>query len=289
MKNGIDPQIIELYDEYTHRPLPRRVFLQRLGLLAGGAAAAAALLPLLENNYAAAQIVQPNDSRIDTARIEYPGKSGPIKAYLAKPKGEGRRGGVLVVHENRGLNPHIEDVARRVALAGFVAVAPDALSPHGGTPPNEDAAREAFTKIDRPLAVANLVAGVDFLAGRSDVNGKVGAVGFCWGGGMVNQIAVNSSRLVTGVSFYGPVPAAADVPKIKARMILHYAGLDQNINAGIDGYEAALKAADVRYSKYMYDGVNHAFHNDTGAARYNREAAELAWQRTIDAFKQSLS
>lgn len=286
---NIDQKVIDLYDEFTHRALPRRMFMQRLGQLAGGTAAASVLLKLLENDYARAQMVPASDARLETARIEYPAKSGPMKAYLAKPKGEAKRGGLLVIHENRGLNPHIEDVARRAALAGFVAVAPDGLSPQGGTPPNEDTARDMFTKLDRAQAIENFVAGVDYLAGRSDVNGKVGAVGFCWGGGMVNQLAVNAPKLTAGVVYYGASPAAADVPKIKASLIMHYAGLDQGINSGVEAYETALKAANVRYTKYMYENVNHAFHNDTGAARYDKAAAELSWQRTVEFLKKELA
>ncbi len=285
----MDRRIIDLYDEYTHRPLPRRVFLRRLATLAGGTAGAAALLPLLENNYALAAIVDPDDARIAARSIAYPGATGEIKAYLATPaSATGRRAGVIVVHENRGLNPHIQDVARRVALEGFTALAPDLLSPVGGTPANEDEARAAIGKLDREAAVRDLVATVAYLKGRPDAAGPVGVVGFCWGGLMANLLAVASPDLAVAVPFYGRVPPAADVPKIKAKLQLHYAGNDAGVNAGIAGYEAALKGANVSYEKYVYEGVEHAFHNDTGSARYDEAAARLAWSRTVAFLKTNL-
>ena len=285
----MDPRIIELYDEYTHQPLERRAFLERLAVLAGGTAAAMTLLPLLENNYAQAAIVEPGDARIAASMITYQGATGDIRGYLATPKaGPAKRAGVIVVHENRGLHPHIQDVVRRVALEGFTALGPDLLSPHGGTPANEDDARAAHGKLNAADAVRNLVAAVAYLKRRPDAAGPVGAVGFCFGGGMVNQLAVNAPDLAAGVPFYGSVAPAADAPKIKAKLQLHYAGNDARINAGIAEYETALKAARVSYEKHMYDGVEHAFHNDTGAARYNKAAAELAWSRTIAFFKASL-
>ncbi|HEX9465204.1 MAG TPA: dienelactone hydrolase family protein [Alphaproteobacteria bacterium] len=285
----MDPRIIRLYDEYTHKPLDRRVFLERLAVLAGGATAAGALLPLLENNYAQAEIVDPGDQRLATERVTYRGAAGDVRGYVATPKsGPARRAGVIVIHENRGLNPHIEDVARRMALEGFTALAPDLLSPVGGTPADEDAARDAIAKLDRPAAADNLVAAVAYLKSRPDAAGPVGAVGFCWGGGMVNLLAVKSPDLAAGAPFYGLVPDPADVPKIKAKMQLHYAGNDDRINAGIPSYEAALKAAGKSYEVFVYPGAEHAFHNDTGGARYNKAAAELAWSRTVALFKDSL-
>jgi carboxymethylenebutenolidase len=285
----MDRRIIELYDEYTHRPLERRVFLERLAVLVGGSAAAYALLPLLENNYARAALVDPTDARLATSMIAYKGASGDVRAYLATPKGgPARRAGVVVIHENRGLNPHIQDVARRVALEGFTALAPDALSPLGGTPANEDEARAAFGRLDRELAVRNFVAAVAYLKARPDAAGPVGAVGFCWGGGMANLLAVSAPDLAAAAPFYGLVAPAADAPKIKAKLQLHYAANDSRINAGIPGYEAALKGAGVAFEKHLYDGTEHAFHNDTGAARYNKAAAELAWSRTIAFFKANL-
>ena len=285
----MDRRIIELYDEYTHRPLERRVFLERLAVLVGGSAAAYGLLPLLENNYAHATIVDPADARLATGMVTYRGASGDVRGYVAMPKaGAAKRPGVIVIHENRGLNPHTQDVARRVALEGFTALAPDALSPLGGTPANEDEARAAFGRLDRDLAVRNFVAAVAYVKGRPDAAGPVGAVGFCWGGGMVNLLAVSAPDLAAAVPFYGLVAPAADVPRIKANLQLHYAGNDPRINAGIPEYEAALKAAGVAYEKFVYEGAEHAFLNDTGAARYNKAAAELAWSRTIAFLKANL-
>jgi len=283
----MDPKIIALYDEYTHAPLPRRTFLERLAALAGSSAAAYALLPMLENDYARAAIVAPGDARIATERapIRLPG--GEMRAYVAVPReGPAKRAGVIVIHENRGLNAHIEDVARRVALAGFTAVGVDMLHAQGGTPSDEDRAREMIGKIDRGAAVADLAALVDWLRARPDANGRVGAIGFCWGGGMVNALAAAAPSLDAGVPFYGAVAPAADVPRIRAKLLLHYAGNDPRINAGIEGYEAALKAAGVAYTVHVYAGAEHAFHNDTAGARYDEAAAKLAWSRTI-AFLQA--
>jgi carboxymethylenebutenolidase len=285
----MDRTIIELYDEYTHRPLERRVFLERLAVLAGGSAAAYALLPLLENNYARAALVDPADPRLATGMVTFRGASGEVRGYLATPKsGPAKRPGVIVIHENRGLNPHIRDVARRVALAGFTALAPDALSPLGGTPANEDEARAAFARIDLDKTVRDFVAAVAYLKGRPDAAGPVGAVGFCWGGGMVNLLAVNAPDLAAAVPFYGLVAPAADVPRIKAKLQLHYAGNDARINAGIGEFEAALKAANVSYEKFIYEGAEHSFHNDTAGARYDKAAADLAWSRTIAFLKANL-
>src|SRR5262245_21609200 len=276
----IDPRIVRLYDEYTHRPLERRDFLEQLARLAGGAAAAYALVPLLENNYARAAIVAPDDARVATSRTAYKGVTGSINGYLATPKsGPEKRAGVIVIHENRGLNPHIEDVARRAAVAGFTALAPDLLTPLGGTPADEDAARAAIAKLDRNEAARNLVAAVAYLKSRPDAAGAVGAVGFCWGGGMANLLAVQAPDLAAAAPFYGAVAPAADVPKIHAKLLLHYAGNDARINDRIPEYEAALKAAGVSYEKHVYEGTEHAFHNDTSTARYNKAAAALAWSR----------
>jgi len=286
----MDRRIIELYDEYTHAPLERRVFLRRLAALTGSSAAAFAVLPMLENNYAQAALVAPDDSRVAASMINYPGASGGLRAYLATPtSGPAKRAGVIVIHENRGLNAHIEDVTRRIAVAGFTAMAPDLLSPLGGTPPDQDTARSMIARVDRVVATRDLVAAVPFLKGRPDSNGKVGAVGFCWGGAMTNQLAANAPDLTAAVPFYGSVPSAEDAAKIKAQLMLHYAGNDSRINAGVPSFEAALKAAGVPYELYMYDNVEHAFHNDTGGARYNKAAADLAWSRTIDFLKKHLS
>jgi carboxymethylenebutenolidase len=285
----MDRRIIKLFDEYTHKPLERRTFLERLAVLTGGSAAAYALLPVLENNYAHAARVDPADPRLATSTIGYPGATGEVLAYLAIPKaGPPKRAGVIVIHENRGLNPHIRDVARRVAVEGFTALAPDALSPVGGTPSDEDDARAAIGRLDRDAAVRNFVVAIGYLKSRPDAAGPVGAVGFCWGGGMVNLLAVAAPDLAAGAPFYGVVAPTADVARIKAKLQLHFAGYDPRINAGIPEYEAALKSAGVAYEKFVYEGTDHAFHNDTGAARYNKAAAELAWSRTIAFFKANL-
>jgi len=205
-----------------------------------------------------------------------------VKAYVARPKAEGKYGTVIVIHENRGLNPHIEDVTRRAANAGFLALAPDALSSQGGTPSNEDSARDMIGKLDAQQNLQNFVKAFDYLGNRKDSNGKFGCVGFCWGGGIANQLAVSMPNLKAAVAFYGRQPDAADVPKIKAAVQLHYGSLDDRINAGIPAYEEALKKSGVKYELYMYEGANHAFHNDTAPTRYNEAAAKLAWQRTID-------
>ncbi len=278
----MDQQIINLYDEYTHKPLPREVFLKRLAVLAGSTAAAMAILPMLENNYAVAATIPEQDIELHTEDITYPAGDVTMKAYLAKPKKEGKYGAVIIIHENRGLNDHIRDVARRAAKAGFIAIAPDALSAAGGTPTDQDQARQLFSQIDAKQNLINFSKGFDYLKSRKDCNGFTGCVGFCWGGALVNQLAVNVPDLKAAVAFYGRQADVADVPKIKAALQLHYAGLDERINAGIPAYEEALKKNNVKYELYLYEGVNHAFHNDTSGARYNEAAAKLAWKRTLD-------
>jgi carboxymethylenebutenolidase len=283
-------EIIQLYDDYTHERLDRRIFMDRLARMAGGTAAGAALLPVLQANYAKAAIVPPDDQRVQTERVTFDGPAGEIQGYLARPAdARGALPGVVVIHENRGLNPHIEDVARRVALEGFVALAPDFLSPKGGTPADEDQARELIGQLDPQQTIQNALAAVDFLTRNDATTDEVGVVGFCWGGALANQIAVNSAEVDAVVPFYGRQPASGDVAKIRAPLLLHYAGLDDRINAGIPEYEQALKAAGVDYTIYMYEGANHAFHNDTSEARYDPAAARLAWSRTIDFFRQHLS
>jgi len=277
----MDQQIINLYDEYTHKPLTRQEFMRRLVLLTGGLAAATSILPRLEVNYANAAITTEDD--LFTETITYKGfNDSHMQAYVARPKKENRYAAVLVIHENRGLNAHIEDVTRRAAKAGYLAIAPNALSTLGGTPANEDEARELFTKLNQADTLQNFIKAFDYLATRKDYNGKAGCVGFCWGGGMVNQLAVNVPSLKAAVAFYGRQPDPSDVSKIKAAVQLHYAGLDDRINAGKDAYIDALKKNNVAYEVYVYDGVNHAFHNDTAPTRYNEPAAKLAWQRTLD-------
>jgi len=285
----ITQDMIKLYDDYTHLTLDRRGFMDKLTKLVGSSTAAAAVVPLLSANKAQAAVVAPDDARITAERVTFPGPKGDIAGLLARPKdGAAKLPAVLVIHENRGLNPHIEDVTRRFAVAGFLALGVDLLSTAGGTPADEDKARDMIGQLTPADALAEAKAAVAYLKSNPASNGKVGAVGFCWGGGMVNQLAVNDPDLVAGVAYYGMQPKAADVPKIKAKLLLHYAGLDDRINAGIPDYEAALKAAGVNYQVFVYDGVNHAFNNDTSAARYDEKAANLAWGRTIDFLKANL-
>src|SRR5918997_2184989 len=281
----MDQRIITLFDEYTHGGMNRRSFLDRLATLAGGAAAASALLPLLENNYAHAQVVPENDARIASETVQVPGVQG-LTGYLVKPKDAGKLPAVIVIHENRGLNPHIKDVTRRMAAEGFLALGLDYLSPMGGTPADEDKGREMIGQLKQPDVIASGKAAVGYLKGRPDSNGKVGAIGFCWGGGAVNNLAVNEPDLDAGVAYYGGQPKAEDVPKIEAAMMMHYGGLDERIKAGIPAYEAALKAAGKPYEIHMYEGANHAFNNDTNAARYDRTAADRAWSRTVAFLKK---
>ena len=284
----MDQRIINLFDEYTHKPLKRDEFLKRLANLTGGMAAAMAVLPLLEVNYAHAETVAHQDDRIKTESVTFPGSDTTMKGYLVRPVGTGKYPAVVVIHENRGLNPHIEDVTRRLALAGFLALAPDALSATGGTPTDGTQIQELFSKLDPQKTRENFVKALDYLKAHSNSNSKLGAVGFCWGGAMANQLAVHDPDLKAAVPFYGRQPDAADVPKIKAAMQLHYGGLDERINAGIPAYEEALKKAGVPYEVYIYEGAQHAFHNDTAPTRYNEVAAKLAWSRTITFLKAKL-
>ncbi len=284
----MDQRIINLFDEYTHKPLKRDDFLKQLAKLTGGMAAALAVLPLLEVNYAHAATIADQDERIKTESITYPGADITMKGYLARPTAAGKYPAVVVIHENRGLNPHIEDITRRVALAGFVALAPDALSGSGGTPTDETQMRELFGKLDATKTRDNFVKAVDYLKTRPDSTGKVGCVGFCWGGAMSNQLAIHAPDLKAAVPFYGRQPDAADVPKIKAAVQLHYGGLDERVNAGIPAYEEALKKAGVPYELYVYEGAQHAFNNDTAPTRYNEAAAKLAWDRTLKFLKAKL-
>jgi carboxymethylenebutenolidase len=284
----VDQKVIDLYDQYVHALLDRREFLARLAIVAGSAAAASALLPLLENNDAKAQVVPKDDPRIQAEHMKYPGATDEVRAYLVRPKGDRKIPGVVVIHENRGLVPHIEDVARRVALEGFLAMAPDALTPLGGTPEDMEKAPPLIAQLDRQATVNNYLAAVRYLKTHPLSTGKIGVVGFCWGGGMANQLAVNSPDLSAVVPYYGAQPASEDVPKIKASLLLHYAGIDERINKGIPAFEEALKKASIDYKIYIYDGAQHAFNNDTNPARYNKGAAQLAWQRTMAFFKQKL-
>ncbi|AEG03319.1 MULTISPECIES: dienelactone hydrolase family protein [Sinorhizobium] len=288
-KPVITQAMIDAYDEYTHLTLDRRRFMERLTALAGTAAAAAAIAPMLAANSAKAEMIAETDERIKGEDITYPGADGEMKGYLVRPAdASGKLPAVIVIHENRGLNPHIRDVARRMALEGFVALAPDFLSPDGGTPDDEDKAREMISALDATETNANAVATVSFLKGHAESTGNVGAIGFCWGGGLVNRLAVNAPDLKAGVAYYGAQAKAEDVPKIKAALLLHYAGLDERINAGIEAYRKALTENGKDVTIHVYEGANHAFNNDTSAARYNKEAADLAWQRTVEFLKTKL-
>lgn len=284
----MDQRIINLFDEYTHKPLSREVFLKRLAGLTGSSTAALAVLPLLESNYAKAGTINELDDTVLTEEITYPGSTSEMKGYLAKPKTTKKLGSIIVIHENRGLNPHTKDIARRLAKAGFMALAVDALSPFGGTPANEDEARALFAKINTDDNLQNFLKGFDYLISRKESNGKAGCIGFCWGGALANQLAVHSPDLKAAVAYYGRQPEAVDVPSIKAAVQLHYGGLDERINAGIPAYEAALKKAGTKYELYVYEGAQHAFLNDTSPARYNEEAAKLAWNRTVNLFRKTL-
>ncbi len=284
----MDEQIVDLYVEHKYGLLGRREFLRRLSVLAGGTVAANSLLAILENTYARADLLPKDDPRLIIEDIKYPGATGDVSAYLAKPKGDKKVAGVVVVHENKGLSAHIKDVTRRVAVEGFVALAPDGLSPLGGTPSDENKAVEMIGKLDMPSTIKNFVAAVKYLKSYPGSTGKVGVVGFCWGGAMANQMAVNSPDLAAAVPYYGRQPAPEEVPRIKASLLLQYAGLDQGIDQGIPAYEAALKKAKVDYKLYMYEGAQHAFNNDTNPSRYNKEAADLAWKRTIAFLKEKL-
>lgn len=285
----MDQKIIDLYDDFTHGGMNRRSFLDRLAALAGSTAAATTLLSVLQNNYAQAQTIPENDERISAETVDIPGVKG-LKGYLVKPKAAGGKlPAVVIVHENRGLNPHVKDVTRRMAAEGFMALGLDYLSPAGGTPEDEDKGRDMIGQLTQQDINAFGKAAVAYLKGRPDSTGKVGAVGFCWGGGAVNALAVNDPDLAAGVAYYGGQPKAADVAKIRAAMLLHYGGLDERVNAGIPAYEAALKQGGKTYEIYVYEGANHAFNNDTNAARFNKEASTQAWSRTTAFLKKHLA
>ncbi|MFZ5616980.1 MAG: dienelactone hydrolase family protein [Pseudomonadota bacterium] len=316
MTAKISQPIINLYDAFTHGAIDRRSFLDRLARLAGGTAAASALMPILANDYARAALTREDDRRLEISTAKFdagavidlieperltaddapnagviPTKHLPfVTAYHARPKDASIAPAIIVIHENRGLNPHIKDVARRIALEGFHAFAVDMLSPYGGTPEDEDKAREMIGKLNADKTAAKLAKIAESLALVKTHRRKVGAIGFCWGGGMVNRLAAAAGDALTaGVSYYGPQVSAENAAQIRARLMLHYAGEDARINEGIPAYEAALKAAGVDYRLFMYEGAQHAFNNDANAARYNREAADLAWGRTIAFLKEALA
>jgi carboxymethylenebutenolidase len=284
----MDQRIINLYDNFTHGGINRRDFLDRLATLTGSTAAATALLPLLQNNYAQAAMVAENDARLVVDRVAYDSPKGKINGYLVRPKAKGKRPAIIIIQENRGLNPHIQDIARRLAVEGFLAFAPDLLSVSGGTPDDEEQARELHSKTDPKDITAAAIAAIPFIRAHAESNGNVGTVGFCFGGGVANRMAAASPDLKAVVVYYGLQVPANEVSGINAPLLLHYAGLDERVNAGIAAYEAALKANNKRYTIYMYPNVNHAFNNDTGGTRYNKEAADLAWERTLAFFKEQL-
>ena len=290
----ITQEMFNLFDDYIHSsmrssPMPRRTFMRRLAKLAGSSAAAATIAPMFDCNYAVAETIKADDPRLDAQWVTYKGMSGDVKAYLVKPKNVTKAGAIVVAHENRGLNPHIQDVTRRFAVDGFVALGVDFMSQLGGTPPTEAEAMPLFAKMEAPKAVGDGVAAVQYLKSHANSNGKVGAVGFCWGGGMVNQIAVNSPDLTAGVAYYGVQPKAEDAAKVKAKLMLQYAALDERITSGGPAWVDALKANKVDVQSFVYPNAQHAFNNDTSPDRYNPEVAKLAWDRTIEFFKKNLA
>jgi carboxymethylenebutenolidase len=290
--SDFDQRLLDLYDDYAHGRLSRREFARKATAFAVGGVTAEALLERLSPNYALAQQVAADDARIRTEYVTYESAKGggKIRGLLARPKADDAKfPAVLVIHENRGLNPYIEDVARRLAVAGFLALAPDALSPLGGYPGNDDKGRELQAKRKPEEMTEDFIAGAEYLKSHTRSTGKVGAVGFCFGGGMVNTLAVRiPETIAAAVPFYGRQPREEDVPKIEAPLLIHYAGLDTRINEGWPAFEKALKASDKQYEAHIYPGVNHGFHNDT-TPRYGKQAAELAWGRTVEFFKKHLS
>ncbi|MES2268386.1 MAG: dienelactone hydrolase family protein [Bacteroidota bacterium] len=289
-KEDVKQEVFDLYDDYAHNRVDRRMFLEKLSLYAVGGLTVPALMSFLMPNYKNNIQVKADDPRLDSGYINYPSPKGggSIKGLLSKPKDAKKKlGGVIVVHENRGLNPYIEDVGRRAALAGFISLAPDALTPLGGYPGNDDAGRELQSKRDPKEMQEDFIAAYQYLKNHKDCNGKVGVVGFCFGGGIANMMAVRVPDLAAAVPFYGGQPAVTDVPQIKAPLMLHYASLDTRITAGWPAYEAALKENGKKYEAFIYENVNHGFHNDT-TPRYDKAAAELAWKRTIDFFITNL-
>ena len=284
------PEVLKLFDGYVHGMIGRRDFLDRAAKFAVGGFTAAAMLESLRPNYAFAQQVAKDDGRIKTEYVTYPSPqgSGTMRGYFARPaNASGKLPGVLVIHENRGLNPYIEDVARRLAVANFVAFAPDALTPLGGYPGDEEKAVKLFATLDAGKRTEDLVTAAGYLKSRPECTGKIGVVGFCFGGGIANLLAVRLPDLGAAAPFYGAQPSAVDTAKIKAPLMIHYAGLDDRINAGWPAYEAALKANAVKYQMFMYAGTNHGFHNDT-TPRYDEAAAKLAWSRTLAFFNENL-
>lgn len=282
----MNSDVNEMYDEYRSGRVSRREFMKKLAVVTGGTAAAVIILPGC--NGASASSRKSGELKLINEFITYPGFTGDVRAYISLPEGKKKYPAVIVIHENRGLQPHIQDVNRRMAGEGFISLAPDALSPLGGTPENdEDKARSMIGQLDREETVKNFVAAVKYLKTHPRSTGNVGCTGFCWGGGMTNQVAVNAPDLDAAVPYYGATPAPEDVGKIKAPVMAHYGGNDERINAGIPAFEEALKEAGIEYHIFVYEGAGHAFNNDTGS-RYNKEAADLAWQRTTGFFREKL-
>jgi carboxymethylenebutenolidase len=284
----MDNKIRNLYKDYKNGGLSRRDFLGKLTAVTGSVAAAMAIIPSLDDQFSVNELTQDAGNDLVTEFIKYQGETGDMKAYLARPKAGRKYPAVIVIHENRGLQPHIMDVTRRMAREGFLSLAPDALSPLGGTPEDITKVGEMFKQLNGEQTTKNFVAAVKYLKSHPDSNGKVGCTGFCWGGAMTNQVAVNAPDLKAAVPYYGRQPSAEDVAKIKAPILAHYASDDQGIDAGIPAFEEALKKAKIEYQIFIYPGTQHAFNNDTNPGRYNEEAAKLAWKRTVEFFKEKL-
>ena len=281
----VDRRIIDLYNEYVHTALPRRDFMTRLASIAGGSAAAMAILPFIEPNYAQARQIEPDDKRLKAEKIEFAGPQGSIKAYVAMPrKPKSKLPGILVIHENRGLNEHIEDVARRAAVGGYIAIAPDGLSVAGGAPADQEAARDLFAKQDPARIAGDVLAAVPWLVANPQCDGKIGVVGFCYGGGLALRAAIEAEGVDAAVCFYGRQLSVDETKRLKVPVLLNYAGSDERVNAGIAEFRAALDAVGAPYSLNMYPGTQHGFHNDSSSARYNEPAAKLAWSRTMGFF-----
>jgi len=285
----MDPKVTELYNDYIHGDMPRRSFLKQLAVITGGAAMANAVLALVEPNYALGQQVKPDDDRLQQGYVTYVGTNGPVRAYFAKPAGAAQAlPGVLVIHENRGLNAHIEDVARRAALEGYIAVAPDGLSFVGGAPVDQEAARDMFREADTAIITADVIKGIDYLKTRDDCTGKTGSVGFCYGGGVSLQCAISGVSTDASVCYYGRALSMEQTAQVSTPLMMHYAGNDKRVNAMIPDFRTALDTYEVAYSLHMYPGTGHGFHNDTSQARYDENAAQLSWQRTINFFNHYL-
>jgi carboxymethylenebutenolidase len=284
----VDRRATELYAQYTHKEISRRQFLEKLAVVVGGLAAAYAVLPLLENSEVQAEIIAAEDSRLAAQLVKFQAGSGQMSGYQAQPKNIAKMPAILVVHENRGLNPHIEDITRRFALEGFLTLSPDALSSLGGSPADPEQAISMIKNLNMEETVKNFSAAAAYLRTHPQSTGKVGVVGFCWGGAVANILAVQSTDIIAAVPYYGKQPPTEDVVKIKAALLLHYAGLDERINQGIPELKEALVKNGVDYELYMYEGTEHAFNNDTNPARYNKEAAALAWKRTVDFLDRKL-